>query len=105
MSRRATLLGIAFSILFPACDALAAGPGNGRPLIPSEFLIATIRQFDALRLQEDRRRLFEGELVCRRRPNACEPLVTIERRPDLFKDLDRVFVPVEPDRPPIEDRR
>ena len=90
------LLGMIFSILFPAGAILAAGPGHGRPLIPSEFLIETLRQSDALRLQENRRRLFEGELVCRRQPNACEPLVTIEEHPDLLKDLDKVFVPVEP---------
>ena len=105
MSRRAALLGIVFSILFPACDVLAAGPGHGRPLIPSEFLIETLRQADALRLQENRRWLFEGELVCRRQPNACEPLVTIEKHPDLRKDLDKVFVPVEPKRLPLEDLR
>lgn len=105
MSRCATLLGIVFSILFPAGAVLAAGPGQGRPLIPSEFLIETLRQMDALRLQENRTRLFEGELVCRRQPNACEPLMTIEERPDLLKDLDKVFVPVEPRRQPIEEIR
>ena len=106
MSRRATLWGVVFSILFPACDALAAGPGQqGRPLIPSEFLIEALRQNDALRLQENRRRLFEGELVCRRQPNACEPLVTIEEHPDLRKDFDKVFVPSESRRQPIEDSR
>ena len=94
-----------FSILLPAGAVLAAGPGQGRPLIPSEFLIETIRQMDALRLQENRRRLFEGELVCRRQPNACEPLVTIEEHPDLRKDLDRVFVPSESRRQAIEDLR
>ena len=106
MSRRAILLGLVFSILLPAGAVLAAGPGQqGRPLIPSEFLIETIRQMDALRLQENRRRLFEGELVCRRQPDACEPLVTIEEHPDLRKDLDKVFVPSEPRRQPIEDLR
>jgi hypothetical protein len=94
-----------FSLLFPTGAVLAAGPGHGRPLIPSEFLIETLRQFDALRLHENRRRLFEGELVCRRQPNACEPLVTIEEHPDLLKDLDKVFVPFEPKRQPIEEIR
>ncbi len=105
MSRRASLLAIVFTILLPMCDVFAAGPGHGRPLIPSEFLIETLRQIDALRLQENRRRLFEGELVCRRQPKACEPLVTIEGRPDLLRDLDKVFVPSEPTRPPIEELR
>lgn len=108
MSRRGALFGIVFSVLFPVCDVLAAGPGHGRSLVPSEFLIETLRQIDALQLQENRRRLFEGELVCRRQPDACEPLVTIEGRPDLLKDLDKVFVPsepAEPARPPVEDLR
>ena len=105
MRQQAILLGIVFSVLFPAGAVLAAGPGNGRPLIPSEFLIEALRQNDALRLQENRRRLFEGELVCRRQPNACEPLVTIEVHPDLLKDLDKVFVPFEPKRQPIEGLR
>ena len=94
-----------FSILFPAGAVLAAGPGHGRPLIPSEFLIEALRQADALRLQENRIRLFEGELVCRRQPSACEPLVMIEEHPDLRKDLDKVLVPVEPKRLPLEDLR
>jgi hypothetical protein len=105
MSRRVTLLGVVFSILFPAGAVLAEGPGHGRPLIPSEFLIETLRQIDALRLQENRRLLFEGELVCRRQPNACEPLVTIQEHPDLRKDLDKVLVPSESARPPIEGLR
>ena len=105
MKWRAALLGFVFSVLFTVCGALAAGPGHGRPLIPSEFLIETLRQIDALRLQENRRRLFEGELVCRRQPNACEPLVTIEEHPDLRKDFDKVFVPSESRRQPIEDSR
>ena len=106
MSRRAALVGIVFSILLPAGAGLAAGPGQqGRPLIPSEFLIEALRQNDALRLQENRRRMFEGELVCRRQPNACEPLVTIEEHPDLRKDFDKVFVPSESRRQPIEDSR
>ena len=105
MRQRVTLLGMVFSILFPAGAAFAAGPGHGRPLIPSEFLIEAIRQNDALRLQENRRRLFEGELVCRRQPNVCEPLVTIEEHPDLRKDLDKVFVPSESRRQPVEDLR
>lgn len=105
MSRRCALLGVVFNILFQAGAVLAAGPGQERPLIPSEFLIETIRQADALRLQENRTRLFEGELVCRRLPDACEPLVTIEKRPDLLKDLDKVFMPSEPNRQPTEDLR
>ena len=105
MSRRVALLGVVFSILFPAGAVLAAGPGHGRPLIPSEFLIEALRQNDALRLQENRRRMFEGELVCRRQPDACEPLVTIEEHPDLRKDFDKVYVPSESRRQPIEDSR
>ena len=105
MRRHTTLLGILLSILVLTCDVLAAGPGNRRPLVPSEFLIEILRQDDTLRLRENRRRLFEGELVCRRQPNACEPLVTIEGRPDLQKNLDRIFVPSEPTSQPIEGLR
>jgi len=73
--------------------------------MPSEILIETLRQDDALRLQENRKRLFESEEACRRQPGLCEPLVTIEGRPDLQKDLDKVFVPAEPRHLPIEGLR
>ena len=105
MSRRAFLSGVAVAIVLPLCHCFAAGPEEGRPRVPSEVLIETIRQDDALRLQEDRRRSFEDELGCRRQPDACEPPMRIEERPGLKKDLDEEHVPSEPKRPPVEELR